>query len=131
MVAMQNFSSPPSDLMNKAPSGRYGDLRLLGLCIGILFLCSMAILLAPKRLSEEAIIVPAGAATTVSVVNDHGEVMPDNGSQRARAEERFSMPAEMADSRQPVVGGTVDPEEQERIFKEMAEQMPPGAVIVF
>ena len=134
MRTRQNVPSRHRSLITeKNRSRRYGDLRPLGFCVGILLLCLVGVLLSPKGLSEEASPSLSATVAADSVVDMQaipettweGTVVEDPVSRTARP-----IPLE-EESEESVGAWPSDPEDQERVFNEMAEQMPDGAVIIF
>ncbi len=122
-----------SDLMARGRSGRYGDLRLLGLSLGIILLCAVALLVLQARSSSEK----ASASPVSTAV-----AAPSVGVQPAAQEPTIAVYETGSAVAQPhlldqragphgIAAAPLSPEEHRRMLREMAEQIPEGQTIVF
>lgn len=116
-----------SDLMSKGRSGRYGDLRLLGLSLGIILLCAVSLLILQAINSHEQASAPkTDAALAASPAQESTVAADETGSAAAQFS---SFDGQMEP--QGVVASPRSEEEQRRILREMAANLPEGETITF
>ena len=114
-------------MRRKARSGRFGDLRLLGLCAGILLLCILGLVLTPKKAREKA---PTHSPDLTATGQTSGQIP----IQKAAQEDSFDSENALSEQRTPATTEVPKPlnaEDEERVLRDMAEQMPEGQVIVY
>jgi hypothetical protein len=104
----------------KTRTGRYGDLRLLGLCIGMFLLCALGLIWSPEDRSKDA---PSPAALAAGAHSTH----PEPGQHAEPA----TFDVQDAGSKDSTAGITTTREKQEQALRDMAEQMPPDEVIIY
>ncbi len=118
-----------SSFNQKIRSGRYGNLKLLGLAVGTFILCVVFLALKSPNASETPQINGEPLAVNLDrpshTVQDEAVGNVENWS--AGTEEH----ALSRDANAESVSAENITAEQKRLFKEMAEQLPPGAVIIF
>jgi hypothetical protein len=128
MKTEKNTSSlSVSEIRRMARSGRLGNLKLLALSLAILLLCVVGLVLMQDRSTDSP---PAAVTRTTDVV-------------QAPAAETFEGTVEAeqlgvsggATPTQHEAGGTAPvartPEDRERLYEEMGQQIPPGQVLTY
>ncbi len=114
----------------RARSGRYGDLRLLAISVGILLLCVIGLILqkksvepgsgsAPLDTSSATMNLPSGPVSD----RDSLEETDPNGVYQSGASQGEASPNQAPTQ--------ASPPKQEEILRDMAERIPPGQTIVF
>lgn len=118
-----------SSFNQKIRSGRYGNLKLLGLAVGTFILCVVFLALKSPNASETA---PTGGEPPALNSRGSSHTVQDEAVGKV---ENWSggteEPALSRDANAENVSAENITAEQKRLFKEMAEQLPPGEVIIF
>ena len=119
-----------SEIERKAVLKRFGDLRLLGISLGLLFLCVIGSLLIRSTGSPEPVpSSPAGISATPVIQPD---AMQDTMQREygAGTDPFMDQPAEFDHQQsESLMPGQRSREERERIYREMREQMPEGVTL--
>ncbi len=124
-----------SEIDRKTVSERFGNLRLLGIGMGLLLLCVIGALLIRSTGSPEG--VPSSPAGVTAVPAETGIaatpiVQPDGMQEEyVVGTDPFMDQTATFEYQQPgtAIPGQRSIDERERIYREMGEQMPPGVTL--
>lgn len=117
-----------SALKDKARSGQFGNLKLLGISVGLILVCAISLLFkqggpAPEEFVEKTPVVATEKAEPVVQEVTVGESFDELAPIR-------SYPGLMEQNDpENLVPGQRTLEERQRIYREMGSQMPPGVTI--
>jgi len=145
LAASKSDGTPVMERLSESRKGavseRFGNLRLLGMSLGLLFLCLIGTLAIRSAGSPEP--VPSSSATMTTAPAESGIaatpiVQPDamqdtmQGGYAVGIDSYplMDQPAEF-ETRRPgnLMPGQRSPEEIERIYRKMGEQMPDGVTL--
>ena len=107
---------------------RFGDLRLLGLSVGLTLLCILGIVFSPTTLTEHSVDTTVDtqvAAPLEPVAAPVGDALIETNSYG-----HYTQPRKDMDIEAPPLGHRT-PEERDRLLREMGENMPEGEVLIW
>jgi hypothetical protein len=122
-----------SELARQARRGEFGNLKLLALSIGVTLLCLFLLLYVRGKAASSTESLAAGAESgEVSVAPADGEQAAEDAlSSDVVVPDPLGLSSPESKARDGVQSSQLSPEEMKQRFREMADQMPPGQVIIF